>query len=122
MATCVLLMGVATMQAQDITFYTPNTVRVVKESGTQNAKAGKKSLTVKVRKVSGASGYQVLYATNKKMTGAKVTTFKGGKKTKLKVSGLKKGKTYYVRYRPYKNKGGRIYYGVLKKTLKVRVK
>ena len=64
----------------------------------------------------------ILYATNKKMTGAKVTTFKGGKKTKLKVSGLKKGKTYYVRYRPYKNKGGRIYYGVLKKTLKVRVK
>ena len=34
------------MQAQDITFYTPNTVRVIKESGTQNAKAGKKSLVV----------------------------------------------------------------------------
>ncbi|MBQ5461558.1 MAG: DUF4968 domain-containing protein, partial [Bacteroidaceae bacterium] len=33
------------MQAQDITFYTPNTVRVVKESN-QNAKAEKKSLVV----------------------------------------------------------------------------
>ena len=46
MTTWALLLGAATMQAQDITFYTPNTVRVVKESGTQNAKAGKKSLVV----------------------------------------------------------------------------
>ena len=102
--------------------YSRTSYRYMKSVEKASAKAGKKSLTVKVKKVSGASGYQVLYATNKKMTGAKMTTFKGGKKTKLKVSGLKKGKTYYVRYRPYKNKGGRIYYGVLKKTLKVRVK
>ncbi len=43
--TCGLPLCAATMQAQDITFYTPNTVRVVKES-TQNAKAEKKSLVV----------------------------------------------------------------------------
>ena len=43
--TCGLPLCAASMQAQDITFYTPNTVRVVKES-TQNAKAEKKSLVV----------------------------------------------------------------------------
>ena len=102
--------------------YCRTSFRYMKAVEKASVKAGKKSVTVKVRKVSGASGYQVLYASNKKMTGAKAVTFKGGKKTRLKVSGLKKGKTYYIRYRPYKTKGGKIYYGVLQKTVKVRVK
>jgi uncharacterized repeat protein (TIGR02543 family) len=67
---------------------------------------GKKAV-VTIKKISGASGYQVEYATNKsfKSSTKKITT-----KTSLTLSSLAKGKTYYVRVRGYKldSKGSKI--------------
>jgi len=69
----------------------------VTTNSVKNSKA--KQITVKVKKVSGAKGYQILYSTNKNFKSAKKTTTTSLSKT---VKGLKKGKTYYVKIRAYK--------------------
>lgn len=56
-----------------------------------SVKAGKKSLTAKWKKVSGADKYAVSYKLGNGKWKVKVT-----KKTSLKISGLKKGKKYKV--------------------------
>ena len=58
------------------------------------------------------SGYQVRVSTSKNFT-AKTTkkiTIKGFKKTYVKVTGLKSGKTYYVKMRTYMKTDGKTYY------------
>ena len=59
----------------------------------------KKTITVKWKAVTGAKGYQVQYALNKKMTKGKKQKTTG--KLTLKLKKLKKGKKYYVRVRAY---------------------
>lgn len=49
--------------------------------------------------------YQVQYATNKKMKGAKNLRFKNYSATSTLIQSLKKNKTYYVRVRAYTTKG-----------------
>lgn len=49
--------------------------------------------------------YQVQYATNKKMKGAKNLRFKHYSATSTLIQSLKKNKTYYVRVRAYTTKG-----------------
>ena len=88
----------------------------------QKVKAGKKSVTATVKKVKGASGYDVIYSMSKNMKSQKVKSFKGAKKTKLTVKGLKKGKTYYVSSRPYKTYKKHKYIGVLNKAKKAKAK
>jgi hypothetical protein len=64
-------------------------------------KAGKKKIAVSWKKKSGATGYKITYAKNKKMTsGKKTITIKSGKTTKKTIKGLKKGK-YYIKIRAY---------------------
>lgn len=59
-----------------------------------------KKMTVKFKKVNGANGYQLAYATDKNFTkGVKKVTVKNNAKT---VSKLKKKTTYYVKVRAYK--------------------
>lgn len=58
----------------------------------------KKSLTVKWRKVNGVKGYQLRYATNKKMKKAKIITIT---KNKLVIKKLAK-KKYYIQVCAYK--------------------
>ena len=61
------------------------------------------------KKVSGAAGYELVYATNKKFTQNKKTvSFSSISKT---GKSLKKGKTYYVKVRAYKvdSTGSRVY-------------
>ena len=58
----------------------------------------KKSLTVKWRKVNGVKGYQLRYATNKKMKKAKIITIT---KNKLVIKKLSK-KKYYIQVCAYK--------------------
>ena len=58
----------------------------------------KKSLTVKWRKVNGVKGYQLRYATNKKMKKAKTITIT---KNKLVIKKLAK-KKYYIQVCAYK--------------------
>lgn len=76
-----------------------------------------KKLTVTFTPVEGASGYQLLYADNKKMDGYKLKSVK--KKTKITLKKLSKKKKYYIRWRPYKKYKGKKYLGVLKGVKKV---
>lgn len=57
-------------------------------------KAKKTSVTVKIKKVTGAKKYKIQYATNSKFKKAKSKTIK---KTSCKIKNLKKGKKYYFR-------------------------
>lgn len=68
--------------------------------------AAKKSFTAKWKNKPAdqqweVSGYQVRYSTKSSMKNAKVKTVKDCDKTSLKVTGLKKGKKYYVQVRAY---------------------
>ncbi len=64
----------------------------------------KKTLTVKWKKQSAATGYQVQYSTNSKFkkSATKTLTVKKNKQTSSKISKLKSGKKYYVKVRTYK--------------------
>lgn len=82
--------------------------------------AGKKKFTVKYNKVSGAKGYEIRYSVKSSMGNSKVVSSKGTEKT---VTGLKKGKKYYVQVRAYKmdSTGGKVYAGwSAKETVKVK--
>lgn len=82
-------------------------------------KKGKK-LTVKLsKKVSGATGYQIAYATKSSMKGQKTKTFKG---TSITIKSLKKKKTYYIRVRAYTKKNGQTVYGSWSKKKSIKIK
>ena len=68
---------------------------------------GKKSFTVKWKKISNISAYQVQIATNKKFTKNKKTFKVSKKSTKVKIKNLKAKKKYYVRVRSYKTVNGK---------------
>ncbi|MCC8107038.1 MAG: hypothetical protein LIO99_13740 [Clostridiales bacterium] len=55
-------------------------------------------------------------------SGNKTKKVSGASKTSVKLSGLKKGKTYYVRIRTYKKVNGKTYYSAWssKKTVKIK--
>lgn len=82
-------------------------------------KQGKNKCTVKLKKVKGASGYQVVCATDKsfKKNVKKITT----KKLSCTFKKLRKGKTYYFRARAFAKSSGKIIYGAYssKKTKKI---
>ena len=60
----------------------------------------------------GGSGYQIVLAMNKKFSNARKVTVSGTKNVSKTVSGLKTGKTYYVKVRAYKQTtGGSKIYG-----------
>ena len=83
----------------------------------------KKSKTCKVtlswKKVTGAKGYQLQYALNKKFKKKKSIQTK---KTKYTIKKLKKKKTYYIRVRAYKMNGKKKVYGKWSKVKKVKIK
>ncbi len=81
-----------------------------------------KQLSIKLKKkISGAKGYEMAYARNKKFTKSKKTVrFTGIAKT---VKGLKKGKTYYVKVRAYKlDSANKRVYGSYSSVKKVTIK
>lgn len=81
-----------------------------------NSKKGK--LTVKLKKDSGATGYQIGYGTSAKYKGEKKTKVTSVKTT-VKVT---KGRTYYVRARSYKKVGKTYIYGDWSKAVKIKIK
>lgn len=86
-------------------------------------KKGKKQFKVSWKKVSGVTGYQIQYSTDKKFKkGNKTITVKGAKKTSTTIKKLKSKKTYYVRIRAYKtSKGNKVYSSwTAKKSVKVK--
>ena len=87
------------------------------------SKKDKKSKTCKVtlswKKVTGAKGYQLQYALNKKFKKKKSVQTK---KTKYTIKKLKKKKTYYIRVRAYKMNGRKKVYGKWSTVKKVKIK
>ncbi len=79
----------------------------------------KKSVTLTWKKDSGAKGYQIQYASNKKLKKkkSKLTT-----ETKFTVKKLKKKKTYYFRVRAYKLNGKKKVYGKWSGVKKIKIK
>lgn len=86
-----------------------------------SVKAGKKKAAVTVRKVKGASGYQVQYTLKKSFKKSSVKTVRTAK-TKVVLKNLKSGKKYYIRVRAYKKSGSKTVYGAYSKVKTVKVK
>ncbi len=82
--------------------------------------AKKKKLNVKWKKVSGATGYEVTYATNNKFTKNKKTV--KVKKNKVTINKLKSKKKYFVKVRAYKKVKGNVSYGKWSKVVKKKVR
>lgn len=86
-------------------------------------KAGKKKMTVKWKKVSDVTGYEIRYSTDKNfkknVKTKKVTTYK---KKGVTIKKLKKNKKYYVQVRTYKKVNGKTYRGKwsAKKSAKIK--
>lgn len=85
------------------------------------SKKVKRRLTFKWKKDSMASGYEVVFATNKKFT-SKTTVSKGKSTTSYTKKGLKKGRVYYVKVRSFKTMNGKRYYGAYSSTRKATVR
>ena len=84
-------------------------------------KAGKKALKLKWKKIKGADGYEIRYALNKKFT--KVKKIKTVKGTSVKLTNLKKKKTYFVSVRAYKvSANGEKVYGKWSKVKSAKTK
>lgn len=81
----------------------------------------KQKLTVKWKKLSSISGYQINYAKKKNFSGKKTVTASKSSSSKLINKKLAKGK-YYIRVRAYKTVAGRKTYGpysnIVSKTVK----
>ncbi|MBQ6440401.1 MAG: chitobiase/beta-hexosaminidase C-terminal domain-containing protein [Mogibacterium sp.] len=81
------------------------------EKPTLKLTAGKRKVTVRWSRVSGATGY-VIYRSTKKSSGFKaVKTIKKGGTLKYVNKKLKKGKRYYYKVRAYRTMEGRKVYG-----------
>lgn len=65
---------------------------------------GKKRITVRWSRAAGAGGYQIICATNRNFTDAKVITT-GAKSRKRTIKKLRSGKRYYVYVRPVRHSG-----------------
>lgn len=89
----------------------------VKKLKVKNKK--KKSVTLSWKKVVGAKGYRLQYATNKNFEKKKS---KFVKKTKYTVKKLKRKKKYYFRVRAYKLDGKKKVYGKWSGVKKVKIK
>lgn len=85
------------------------------------AKAGKGKLSVSWKKNSKASGYQIRYSLKSSFSGAKTVTVKSGKTTTKKLTGLKRGKRYYITVRAYKTVKGKKYYSSWSKKIRYGV-
>lgn len=95
----------------------------VKSTSIKKLTKAKKSFKITWKKVSGASGYQIQYSTNKKFkSGNKTYTAKKGSTTSATVKKLKSKKTYYVRVRAYKSINGKKVYSAWSKVKSVKTK
>ena len=92
--------------------------KVVVAKASATLKAGKKKVTVKIKKAS-VSGYEIKYAANKNFKNAKT---KNTTKTTYTIKSLKSKKKCYVKVRAYKVVKGKKIYGSYSKVLKATVK
>lgn len=85
------------------------------------AKAGKRKLSVSWKKNSKASGYQIRYSLKSSFSGAKTVMVRSGKTTTKKLTGLRRGKRYYITVRAYKTVKGKKYYSSWSKKIRYGV-
>ncbi len=105
----------STADGTTVTVTAPAKVKSIKAT---NKKKGK--TVVSFKKVTGAAGYQIQYAKNKKFTKGKKS--KTTKKTKYTIKKLTKKKTYYFRVRAYKLVNGTKKYGKWSAVKKLKIK
>ena len=97
-------------------------VTVKKVTGVKVKKAAKKSLVVTWRWFVSQDGFEVQYALNKSFTKKKKTKRYDLYAERVKLRGLKRKKTYYVRVRAFKKVGTEKVYGKWSITKKCKVK
>ncbi|MDD6212250.1 MAG: fibronectin type III domain-containing protein [Clostridiales bacterium] len=78
----------------------------------------KDGVKVSWKKVSGAAGYQIQYSADNSFSKAVSVKVKGADTLSEIISGLSKGKTYYVRIRAYTTVSGKKYYSAWSSTKK----
>lgn len=111
-----VLNSATTLYAQ----WTKVSVNKVTSLSLKSQKSGQAEVSYK--KVSGAAGYQITYATNKNFNSS-ATKKKVVLSESVILKGLKKRKTYYVRVRAYKiDSAGKKVYGKYSVVKKVKVK
>lgn len=93
-------------------------IRLKKVSLSSVKNTSKKAMTIKWKKASKVTGYEIKYVTGKT---TKTVAVKSGKSVKKSVKSLKKGKTYKVYIRSYKVSGGRKYYSAWSGTKKCKI-
>ena len=103
---------------------TPGKVTAPKKVTLKKVKSTKKkTLLVQWKKVSGATGYTVQIATDKKFKkGVKKYAVKGAKTTKKTIKKLKSKKKYFVRVSAYKKVSGKKYTGKWSSVKKTKIK
>lgn len=84
-------------------------------------KKGKK-VKLSWKKVKNATGYRILYATNRKFTKNKRTAVVVKNSATKVIKGLKKGTTYYVKVQAFQKQGNSYVYGKYSSVKKVKVK
>ncbi|SEK70946.1 pre-peptidase C-terminal domain-containing protein [Butyrivibrio sp. ob235] len=89
------------------------TIKSVKRNG--------KKTTVKIKKVTEATGYEVVYSLSKSFPAGK-TKVVNTSKTSVVLKKLKKNKPYYVKVRAYKIESGYKYYGDYSSVKKIKKK
>lgn len=112
---------------EDITFILESSQGAFKPASTKisNVTAGHKKLTVKWSKpAENVTGYEVRYSKNKNFkSGVKKKRIKSADTTKCKLTGLKKGKKYYVQIHTYLTLDSNdTYYSKWSKTKSAKVK
>ncbi len=97
------------------------TVRLVATSISGLKNSSSKKMTVKWSKKSSVTGYQIRYSTDSSFSSYKTITLSGASRVSKTISGLTKGKRYYVRIRTYKTVSGTKYYSAWssKKSVKI---
>lgn len=118
--------GKATVKATAIAPYSGSmsaTFQVVPTTPTwKSAKNLKgKKLSLKWNRRKSGNGYQIKYATKSSFSNAKTVWISKNSTTSKTISGLKKGKTYYVHVRAYKTVNGTRYYGRWSTTKKIKI-
>lgn len=100
------------------------TIKPKKETLSSLKSSAKKKLTVKWKKDTTVTGYEVQYSTSSKFTKntTKTSTIKKNSTTSKTVSSLKSKKKYYVRLRAYKTSNGKKLYGAWSSVKNVKIK
>jgi hypothetical protein len=96
---------------------------VPKKATVTSAKSAKtKTVTVKWKKDTQASGYQLVYSTNSKFKSSKTVNIAKNSTVSKTLTKLTKGKTYYIKVRSYKTISGKKYYGAYSAVKSVKCK